>query len=152
MGWEDYEAGKQNYTAPVNIGAPGWMDFQQGQRDEAQRIQDSYRPLPGAGSVGPAAPSGPRLKSLIIASLLAFLFGPLGLLYATKRGAVALVCLWFVAPAALVAFDMYGSSQAEVAETYELLIRTLAPVVWTASIVVAAFATRRYNRRIRKTA
>lgn len=70
-------------------------------------------------------------KSIILALILAFLFGPLGLLYATLGGALFLIVFFLVLlvvmPVAVVA---------------------LAPVFWGLSIIMAVVATADHNGRV----
>ena len=64
------------------------------------------------GSGGPAqntvfVASGPRKKNYVLAVILALLFGPLGLLYASKKGALILLVLLFAVPITLAAMGAY---------------------------------------------
>jgi hypothetical protein len=57
------------------------------------------------GYVGVA--SGPRKKHYVLAAILALLFGPLGLLYASKKGALIALVLLFGVPITLAAMGAY---------------------------------------------
>lgn len=154
MGEKDYEAGLQNPTAPINIGAPGWMDVDRGQRDAVtQQFQQTFPRGPASGGGAGVGPRTPH-KSLAFAIVLAFVAGPIGLLYATRKGALALVAGWLILPLVLIGMDVETAAEAQVAAA-ELLPRLLGllwPVVWVASLIVAPFATSRYNRRVQRNA
>lgn len=51
--------------------------------------------------------TGPRKKSYVLAVILALLFGPLGLLYASKKGALVMLALLFAVPITLAAMGTY---------------------------------------------
>jgi len=51
--------------------------------------------------------TGPRKKSYVLAFILALLFGPLGLFYASKKGALIMLVLLFVVPITLAAMGAY---------------------------------------------
>jgi len=52
-------------------------------------------------------PTGPRKKHYVLAIILALLLGPLGLLYASKKGALILLVLLFALPITLAAMGSY---------------------------------------------
>src|SRR5579884_3940290 len=81
---------------------PAWVPPPPGPSYTAQPHAASY----SGGAVqssGYVAPSGPRKKHYVVAVLLALLFAPLGLLYASKKGALVLLILLFAVPIALAA-------------------------------------------------
>ena len=75
---------------------------------------------PSASSYGaPAAYSGgavygrtftPRPKSYLLALILSFLFGPLGLFYATKKGALVMLLLLVGVPVGLGVLGTWGGA------------------------------------------
>jgi hypothetical protein len=74
--------------------------------------QQSYGQPSGAYYGGAAqstgyAPAGPRKKSYVLALILTLLFGPLGLLYASKKGALVMLMLLFAVPITLAAMGTY---------------------------------------------
>jgi len=150
MSQEDYEAGRRNPTAAPNVGEPGWLDFRQGQLDEEKSIQESYARMSGVPGRQVTRSSGPRRKSVIFAVFLAFVAGPFGLLYATWKGALALIAAWIGLPMFLIWMDVHTAAEANAVAAEELpdLLARLWPVVWVASLALAALATSRYNRRI----
>jgi len=71
---------------------------------------------------------GPKKKSMVVALILTFLFGPLGLLYATVPGALILLVLTLV-----IGFFTLG----------------LGFIVgWLASMIWAAVSVNSYNSKI----
>jgi hypothetical protein len=58
-------------------------------------------PVQYSGPVQYTGPIRPRRKGYITALILTFLFGPLGLFYATKKGALAMLFLLVAVPVAL---------------------------------------------------
>jgi hypothetical protein len=66
----------------------------------------------GGGSLAYRGPIRPRPKGYFVALLLTFLFGPLGLFYATKKGALAMLLFLVGVPVALSAMGVlpFGSA------------------------------------------
>lgn len=60
----------------------------------------------GGQSTGYVA-TGPRKKSYVLALILAALFGPLGLFYASKKGVLIILALLFAVPVTLAAMGAY---------------------------------------------
>ena len=67
-------------------------------------------------------------KSMGVALILAFLFGPLGLLYASVAGGLILIVLGFVIGAATLGLAL--------------------PIIWLASLVWAAIAVSSQNSKL----
>jgi len=66
----------------------------------------------GPVNTGPAqstgcVPTGPRKKHYLLAVILALMFGPLGLFYASRKGALVLLFLLFAVPTTLAAMGSY---------------------------------------------
>lgn len=64
----------------------------------------AYYPAPGPVSYSAGAYQGPikrRAKHYFVALILTFLFGPLGLFYATKKGALTMLLLLVAVPVVL---------------------------------------------------
>lgn len=107
MGFGDYERGKQNPFELPGSGPINW-DFQQGQMDELKRMQDQRNgvlngvpagPVSSTASYAGACVPARRLpKSLIAALVLPLLFGPLGLFYASMKGALIVIGLLLAGP------------------------------------------------------
>lgn len=134
-----------------------------GRLDESAR---SYDPLtgPGAGAPGqvvawqPVAPPPPRMaplpsaaeKSVGIAFLLTFLFGPLGMLYSTVTGALVLIAATVVL--AIILGIIVGLVSL-VTLGFGALLVILAPLagapIWIASMIWGCLAASRHNERVR---
>ena len=83
------------YVPPPS--SSGWDD------STATAPQPSYGGGGGGGSYGGgyAGPSGPRRKSYVLAVILSAVFGPLGLFYASKKGALILLLVLVGVPITL---------------------------------------------------
>lgn len=144
------------HAIPGEVGAVG-------RHDGSAR---SYDPLagPGAGAPGqvvawrPVAPPPPRMaplppaaeKSVGIAFLLTFLFGPLGMLYSTVTGALVLIAVTVVL--AIVVGIVVGLISLATLGFGAVLV-VLAPLagapIWIASIIWGCLAASRHNERVR---
>jgi hypothetical protein len=104
MGLGDYEWGRQH---PHELPSSGFTNFdvQQGQMDALKEQHEKMHGTP-AGPV-PNMPAnsavawGPPLifpKKVWVAVVLCLLFGPLGLFYATKKGALILIGILLAVP------------------------------------------------------
>ena len=89
------------YVPPPSDPSPSW---------ESGSATPSYS---GAGSgaftggVGYAGPPLPRYKSYVWALVLAFLLGPLGLFYVSKKGGLAMLFLLVAVPVALTSLGAF---------------------------------------------
>ena len=138
--WKEYERGRQNPYELPGSGPINW-DFQQGQMDELKRIQDSLNPPRRGDSNAPAtgvpAYNGPvyrPYKSMVAAAALPILFGPLGLFYASPKGAVIVIAALFAIPMATGSLDNPA------------VIVPLLQGSYVVSIVWSLVAIRAYNK------
>lgn len=96
-------------------------------------------PMPaGSGSIASGS-TGRAHKSVFLAFLLALLFGPLGLFYASWKGALFLL---FAAPPLMVALAWAAGSP-----SYLQYVETVGPIVYALSLVWSVIAARAFNRR-----
>jgi hypothetical protein len=77
--------------------APAWTPTLQGGSGGGPVVNTGY--VPG--------PSGPRTKHYWLAVVLTFFFGPLGLFYSAKKGALLMIFVLFAAPVGLAAMGQY---------------------------------------------
>jgi hypothetical protein len=82
-------------------------------------------------------------RSLGIALLLTFFLGPLGLLYASVSGALLLIVGGVVAGGGIAVAAAAKGNLAMIA-----LVPPLLGLLWLTSMVWAAIATNRYNRKL----
>jgi hypothetical protein len=116
-------------------------------------VASSYgAPTSYGGPVQYSGPVTPRTKGYIIALILTFLFGPLGLFYATKRGALAMLVFLVGIPVSLSAIGIlpFGSASHPFAV---LDHSSIMDGMWKLSVVFsmiwAVVAVNRYNARMK---
>jgi hypothetical protein len=102
------------------------------------------------GTAQNAAPVawGPRKKSYIFAVILALLFGPLGLFYGSKKGALMLLFLLFAVPVALAAMGAYpfvAPSHAFRALAFDSVMNPIYRVCAFCSVIWTVFGVYRHN-------
>jgi hypothetical protein len=112
-------------------------------------------PMPGPLSYGGGAqysgPVQPRSKGYFAALILTFFFGPLGLFYATKKGALAMLLFLVGVPVVLSNIGVlpFGSAQHPFAV---LDHSSVMDGMWKISVVFsmiwAVMAVNRYNARL----
>ena len=93
---------------------------------------------------------GPRKKGYIVALILTFLFGPLGLFYASKKGALVLLFLLFAVPITLGAIGLLpgGSMNHPFAILdHEAIMEPMWSFFAFVSIVWSVIAVNRFNAR-----
>ena len=84
---------------------PAWVPPPESPAYYQQSPQPAY--YGGAGQNTGYVASGPRKKSYVLALILTLLFGPFGLLYASKKGALVMLALLFAVPISLAAMGAY---------------------------------------------
>jgi len=105
----------------------------------------------GGGSVGFAGPIRPRPKGYVVALILTFLFGPLGLFYSTKKGALAMLVFLVGVPVGLSAIGPlpFGSASHPFAV---LDHSSVMDGMWSLSVILsmfwAAIAVNRHNAEL----
>ena len=103
----------------------------------------------GAGYVGY---SGPHKKGYIVALILTFLFGPLGLFYATKKGALVMLVLLVGVPVVLGAVGVLPGGSAS--HPFAILDHdSIMNRMWSLSVVVSmvmsVVGVGRYNAKVK---
>lgn len=111
-------------------------------------------PSGGGGSVGTGYPITftPRPKRYWLALILAAIFGPLGLFYASKKGALLLLVLLFAVPYTLAALGgWHGAFRRH--PLYVLGNDGVMDGMWrlfvVASLVWSVFGVHRYNKKFK---
>ena len=118
-------------------------------------------PTPSYGAPSPVAygggsvdfgPSGPRHKHYFIALILTFLFGPLGLFYATKKGGMAMLFLLVGVPVTLGMIGVlpFGSPS----HPFAILDHSsVMDPMWSLSVFISmvwsVFAVKSYNAALK---
>lgn len=105
----------------------------------------------GGGGGGYAGPTGPHLKSKVLAVILALILGPLGLLYASWRGALLIFTVMLGYPVALVMTGhppgYYDAGMPLSIWGNDLVMTPLWRNAVVVSVVWAVIAVLRYNRK-----
>ena len=161
MSYEDYQKGEQNPWGIVDISKPGWMDYQQGQFDAWNKAMHPNLPPPPPGTPtasgpmhsGPAVQpyEGPQPKGLVRSLLLSGVFGPVGLFYASKKGAMLILLALLAIPAFVNSHTMVGGSTAGSSSLLVLEIegvRALWPISILCSLVWSIAAIRIHNNKV----
>ena len=127
------------YVPPPSYNAPSWPT-----------------PSYGGGAVGSGAPmvyTGPRRKGYFVALLLTLLFGPLGLFYASKKGAL-LVLLFLIGFPVTLSFlgAIPGGSPMH---PFAILDHdSIMNPMWSLCVMIsmgwAVFAVAKHNRALKK--
>jgi hypothetical protein len=112
-------------------------------------------PSGGGGDAGPVAtiPWTPKPKSYVLALILSCLFGPFGLFYASKKGALIVFLLMLAVPVALSSMGAYGPAFHR--QPLEIIGRdAVMNRFWTlavfCSLIWAVIGVRRYNKQFKK--
>ncbi len=112
----------------------------------------SYAPQ-GSNQVNYASVgSKPRRKGYIVALILTFLFGPLGLFYATKKGALILLFLLFAVPITLsVIGGLPGGSPTHpfAILDHDSIMQPIWSLCAFVSMVWSVIAVNRYNAALK---
>jgi len=114
------------------------------------------RPLPagGGGQAGTSVPITftPRPKRYWLALLLAAIFGPLGLFYASKKGALLLLALLFAVPYAMATMGVWPAFHRH--PLYVLANDAVMDRMWRvcvmASLVWCVSGVHRYNKQFKE--
>ena len=156
MSYEDYQKGEQNPWGIVDTSKSGWMDYQQGQFDAWNKaMHPNLPPPPGAPAANSVAYSGPpyvgpQPKGLIRGLLYSAVFGPLGLFYGSKKGAMLILVALFAIPAFVNSQSMAGAGTAGSSSllVFEIEgVRALWPISVLCSVVWSILAISSHNRR-----
>src|SRR5262249_19595902 len=149
MSFEDYQKGQQDPWGVADISKPGGWDFQQGQFDAAKKAM-SGQTLPPPPATQTAVPSQPvpwapipprpQRKGIITGFLLTAVFGPLGLFYASKKGAVVLLLALCFIPF-LVNHPLSSGSRPELLLAQQIeAMRVLWPISVVPSVIWSVVA------------
>jgi len=112
-------------------------------------------PGPVAGGGGFVGYSGPRRKGYVVALILTFLFGPLGLFYASRKAALAMLLFLVGVPVLLSVIGVlpFGSvSHPLAALDHSSVMDGMWKVSVVFSMVWAVVAVNRYNAGIKASA
>ena len=127
---------------PQQIGGGGWAP-------------STPAPSGGGGNAGQVAtvPWTPKPKSYVLGLILSAIFGPFGLFYASKKGALIVFLLMLAVPVALASMGAYGPAFHR--QPLEIIGRdAVMNRFWTlavfSSLIWAAIGVRGYNKKFKE--